>query len=194
MLFALLFAPLALAPSPPPQREPLFTEAAVLRERGPSPEYYRLSPRVTYGLMRSQIGAQLCFEAGCGGVAFTLDVLTGAVVRFGRTSRWGAIVQGGYSYVGFGQHLAVAGLGLFGGLARSEDPRAAITSTAATITIDALAGSVHGQPALGARVSASFGPRWFSVALGYQLVRTETSVSHQVRLTIGPIDALGDGR
>jgi hypothetical protein len=194
MLYPLLLALFVLVPSEPTQREPVFATSAVLRELGPSPEYYRLSPRVTYGLMHPQVGAQLCFEAGCGGVAVTIDALSGAVVRFGRASRWGALVQGGYSYVGFGQHLAVAGVGLYGGLARPEDPRAAATSTAASITVDALAGLNVGQPAVGARVSASFGPRWLSITLGYQLLRTETSTSHQVRLTVGPVHALGDGR
>jgi hypothetical protein len=194
MFYPLFFASLVLTPSEPAQREPVFSEFAVLREAGPSPVYYRLSPRVTYSLMHPQVGAQLCFDAGCGVVAVTVDALSGAVVRFGRTSRWGAIVQGGYSYVGFGQHLAVAGVGLYGGLARPEDPRASALGTAASITLDAVAGWTRGQAAVGARVSASFGPRWLSVTLGYQQLRTETSTSHEVRLTVGPVHALGDGR
>ena len=140
--------------------EPTLTPRRVIEEQGPSPLHYRRSPRYVFPMIRTGIGAQGRLPTGDleGKVAFTFDVDVGVAVRFGRGARVGMMVEGGYSYVGFSEHLANAGLGLIvWGLGSpiaaqygQADPPGPVKIA---LVPHALVGSAYGGTAYGARTS-----------------------------------------
>ncbi|MFO0560688.1 MAG: hypothetical protein U0269_21915 [Polyangiales bacterium] len=190
MPLPLLFAQLLLNPAPP-QVEPAFARPAVIREEGPSPEFYRRDPRVVYGVAHTQVGAQLRI-APTAGIAFTVDALGGALLRMGRTSEWGAIVEGGYSYVGFSEHFVLAGLGLAHHCVPDYDgepTRERALSIA--LTVHGLGGFSETRSALGFRGQISIGAPYALFTFGYQLVQTDAVTTHELRFTLATLAVFG---
>lgn len=195
MFTPLLFAQLLTLPAPP-QIEPVFSRPAVIREQGPSPEWFRRDPQITFGLARSQLGTQIRVSPTAG-VAFTLDVLAGAFVRFGRVSRWGATFEAGYSYVGFSEHLAVTGIGLVHSLpSRSNDdgddaPSSMSTRMRVAIALYGVGGVSESRGALGFRGQISIGPSFALFSIGYQFVQTDAINAHELRFTFSSLSLFG---
>ncbi|UQA55424.1 hypothetical protein [Polyangium aurulentum] len=160
VLLALLLLPSRAAAQALYLPEPTTTPRRVIEEQGPSPLYYRRSPRYVLPILRSAIGAQGRIATGDleGKFAFTFDVDVGMAVRFTRGARVGAMLEGGYSYVGFSEHLANLGLGLIvWGLGSPILERYGQVDPPGPVKIalvpHALLGSAYGGTAYGARTS-----------------------------------------
>lgn len=190
MSLPLLFAQFVLNPAPP-QIEPEFTRPAVIREQGPSPEFYRRDPRIVFGVAHTQVGTQIRAVPSAG-IAFTVDALGGALLRMGRTSEWGAIVEGGYSYVGFSEHFAVVGLGLAHHCVPDYDgePHRERTLSFA-ISAFALGGVSDARSATGFRAQIALGAPYALFTFGYQLVQTDAVTTHELRFTLATLAVFG---
>lgn len=184
-------------PTPPePQFEPTFERPRVVREQGPSPTFYRLEPRLVYGLVRTQLGVHVRV-APTSVAAFTFDQLGGVIARAGRGSRAALLAEGGYHYVGFGSHFAVAGAGLLidAGPEQSDaSQRSTRDRLRFGVIVDGLAGINESQSALGLRASLVLVMYSVSVAVGHQWARTPTVDTHEAFLTVGSTITIGERR
>lgn len=140
--------------------EPTGAPRRVIEEQGESPLYYRRSPRYVFPMFRTAVGVQGRLPIGDveGGIAFTVGVEAGVAVRFHRSARFGAMFEGGYTYVGFSEHLADAGLGLIlWGLGSPIFERYGQVDPPGPVKIalvpHAVAGRAYGGAAYGARTS-----------------------------------------
>ncbi len=177
--------------------ESLFASPRAVLATGDAPVFYRLSPTLVLPWIRTAAGAQfrVAPAPGAAAVAFSLDALAGALVRFGRGSRVGAFAEGGYGYVGFEQHLAVLGGGLVYGLARDDDDRnTRFARPRAVLSLHWIAGVESARPAQGFRVAAAFGVAAYTLTLGYQQLSTDTAVGHELRVLLGSSAAIGEAR
>lgn len=168
-------------PEVPPPRE--------IHEQGSSPTYYRLHPDTVLPMFRNGIGASVRLPANGeeGRGAFTLDVLGGAELGFGRGARVGLVAETGYSYVGFGEHWLLLGVGpmvrRFGPElieSRSGDePRG---DMAVYLLPHAMVGSLNGAFAQGIRTSLVFRFWLYGLEVGHQLAHTSERDVHELHL------------
>jgi hypothetical protein len=202
-LFALLLT-LTLRPSRAAAQElvlpePTVAPRRVIEEQGESPLYYRRSPRYVFPTFRTAIGAQgrLPIGEAPGGVAFTVDVEVGVAVRFHRSARFGAMFEGGYSYVGFSEHLANAGLGfILWGLGSpvferygQEDPPGPVKIA---LVPHAIAGRAYGFTAYGARTSLMAFYWIAGFELAHQILLLPTRQVHEIHTTFTLLSFLGE--
>lgn len=133
-------------------------------------------------------------EGDSSAVAFTIDVMGGAVVRFGRASRHGLLAEVGYSWAGFSQHLAAFGLGVVTGLGAASDfeGRARQPKLRVGIIAHTLAGSSYGRWAAGARTGALLGYSSYAISIAHQALDVGGRLEHEVHLVITAFSLLGE--
>lgn len=187
-LFALLVRCSALAPvaAEPPEVSPLAPAPRRITEQGESPYYYR-KPRDTIGWgYRLGLGAAVSLASTLPRprARFTLDLLPEIDLGFARGSRFGLMIEGGYSYTQGAMHLLVIGAGP---AARSLGPTWGVGPrghmTAALIP-HALVGTLAGQTAVGVRTSLLFHVFVIGVEIGHQYVEAGPQRGHELRLMI----------
>jgi hypothetical protein len=179
--------------------EPTAAPRRVIEEHGQSPLYYRQSPRYVFPMFRTGIGAQGRLPIGDveGGVAFTADVEVGLAVRFHRSARFGAMFEGGYSYVGFSEHLANAGLGLIlWGLGSPILTRYGQVDPPGPVKIalvpHALAGRAYGHAAYGARTSLMAFYWLAGFELAHQVLQLPERQVHEIHTVSTFVSLLGE--
>lgn len=174
--------------SAPAQTRPAFAPPRIVSERGPSPTYYRLSPRVYHALLRLGLGmhARPTDTTRTSAVAFTAEVNAGIVRRVDRASPHGVFVEAGYSHTAFSQHLGLLGVGWIYGLgARTtpgDDPlpmglRLAVIARAAV-------GSSYDRAASGMRHGVAVGYGSYAVEMAHQVLWVEGRGEHEFHLTL----------
>ncbi|MFO0645233.1 MAG: hypothetical protein U0326_03270 [Polyangiales bacterium] len=176
---------------PPPLPAP-----RVVTERGPSPNYYRLSPRVVLPLVRAGFGAQFrsAPDEASGSVAFTLDVMGGVVLRADRASPYGVLAEAGYSFAGFSQHLAALGLGAVVGLGAMSDRegRARPAGFRVAVAEHVLAGASYGVTAVGLRSGVIVASASYAVELSHQVLFVDGEDHNEFRLTLTSLLPFGE--
>jgi hypothetical protein len=165
------------APLPPPRD---------IRETGESPLYYRIPPRFVGISFRIGFGGngRLALDGAQGKIAFAFDVLAGASFRFSRTSKLGALAELGYTYIGFGEHLAQLGLGLLLHGPREpdeDDPRRGVIGVA--LVPHGVLGSNTGHVEYGERTDLLFSVGVLGVDLGHQLTMLGDHPTHQIHVS-----------
>ena len=167
--------------------EPAAPEPAVVREDTPGPLYYRLPDDTVRFLARSGVGTELRTR----GTGFTLDELVGAAVAFGRGARTGLWIEGGYSYAGFGDHLAVLGVG-----PTLRGPSSELFEDGAfglALVPHVVAGDVNGTFGYGVRTSL-VGRFWmYGVEVAHEYLVAGTRSVHELHLTLTFPMTLGGG-
>lgn len=172
--------PLTLTePALPPPRD--------VHETGESPHYYRLPPNLVGAAFRLGLGMhyRLPLNGDTGKVAFAFEVLTGVSVRFYRGSKAGALIEGGYSYIGFGEHLAQMGLGFLvrdlGPPGFDDKPRHG--AIAVGLLPRFVVGTAKGELTYGERSGLLLVFWGFGLELGHQLTLTNGHPTHELHLT-----------
>lgn len=186
MLLLLLAAPAAADPSfdlP----EPAAPEPVVVREDTPGPLYYRLPDDTVRFLSRSGVGTELRTS----GTGFTLDMLLGSAIAFGRGAHAGLWIEGGYSYAGFGDHLAVLGAGptLRGDSSELLDDGA----FGLALVPHAVAGDVNGTFGYGLRTSVVARFWLYGVEVAHQYLVAGSRSVHELHVTLTFPMVLGGG-
>ncbi len=188
-LFAILadcFAPVPVVGPEPPVVMPSAPPPRRIVEQGPSPYYYR-KPRDTIGWgYRLGLGAAVSLASTLPRPSprFTLDVLPEVDLGFARGSRFGVLLEGGYSFTQGGTHLLVIGAGPAArhfGPTLGLGPRGAM---AAALVGHALVGTVAGQTAVGVRTSVLFHLFVVGVEIGHQYTEAGPQRGHELRLMI----------
>ena len=105
--------------------------------------------------------------------SYTLDLLQGALIRFGRPSAYGLWIEGGYSYVKGREHLAMFGIGL----ARSKP---GFVSTSFAIVPHVVAGRIDDETRIGIRTSLLVG----SFELAHQIAFTGDRPIHELHFAL----------
>jgi hypothetical protein len=177
--------------------EPIAPEPRVITEQGPSPLYYRKSPRIVLPTFRSGFGLQVRVPTGdiTAKVAFTLNAYIGATIRFGRGASTGLLTEAGYSYVGFSEHLASVGIGVLHGLGRAPAPPGEsqpIGRRRLAIVPHVLVGKAYGGLAVGARTSVILGYWIYGFELAHQVLVVGSRQIHEVHTTFTAIMPMGE--
>lgn len=180
----------------PAQFDPTFEQPTVVRERGASPVFYRIDPRLVYGFVRSQTGVHVRV-APTAGAAFTFGALGGALVRAGRNARVSLVAETGYRYVGFGSHFVVFGAGLLiDARPRLDDVTERDSDVRArgrvALILHGLAGASESRGARGVRTSLAFAMGWLTVGAGHQWVDAEGLHTHELHLELGTMVTIGE--
>jgi hypothetical protein len=152
--------------------EPVAPAPREIVETGREPVYYRLPPKTVHFLSRSSLGMHTRLT-GENDFAFTLDLLTGAMIRFGRPSAFGLWVEGGYSYVKGREHLAVFGVGL-------AHRKAGLGSTGFALVPHVIAGRIDDESRIGIRTSLIAG----AFELAHQIAFTTGEPIHEIHLAL----------
>lgn len=199
---ALMFVGLVQVPEPLPTggvtasvfAEPSAPPPRRIVEQGPSPLYYR-TRRDTIGFgYRLGLGASVSLASPLprSPSRFTLDLLPELDFGFARGSKFGGLLQGGYSYTQSGTHLFVIGAGP---AARHFGPTfnlgKAGTMTAALVG-HAVVGTVAGRTSAGGRASVLLHAWLLGIELGYQYLGGQQG-GHELRLMVA-IGAMGYSR
>lgn len=177
---------------------PSAPEPRIITEQGPSPVHYRKSPHIVLPTFRTGIGVQVRVPTGgvTGKAAFALDAYFGGTFRFGRGSPTGLITEIGYSYIGFSEHLASAGVGILSGLGRPPAQKGEsqpLGRRRIGFIPHALVGFAYGGLAYGARTSLVMGYWVYGVELAHQvLFTTGKRQIHEIHLMFGGIMPLGE--
>lgn len=183
LLLALVVSCFAPAPgaegplAPPPRR---------IVERGPSPFYYR-KPRDTIGYgYRVGLGGSISLTSTLPrpGSRFTLDILPEVDLGFARGSRFGVLLEGGYSFTQGGTHLFVIGAGpavRHFGPTFNLGPRGAMT---AGLVGHALVGTSSGQAATGVRTSLLLQLFVIGIEIGHQYLVAGPQAGHELRVMV----------
>ncbi len=168
----------------------------VVAERGASPTYYRLSPRVMLPVFRGGFGAQFrsAPDDAAASVAFTFDVMGGVVARFDRASRHGLIAEVGYTFSGFSQHLASLGLGAMTGLGAlaDRDGRARAAGFRVALVTRFLAGVSYDRTAVGVRTGVIVGGPFYAVEIAHQVLFVDGDDHNELRLTFTTLQPFGE--
>jgi hypothetical protein len=198
IVFAMLVAPNPAAAQDLQIAEPVAPKPSIISEQGPSPLYYRQSPRIVSPTIRISPGLHVRIPAYnvTAKAAFALDIYAGATIRFGRGASTGILAEGGYSYVGFSEHLASLGLGVLHGIGHSpKTPRGAsqpLGRRRIGFVPHALAGYAYGAPAIGARTSLLLGYWVYGAELAHQVLFVGTRQIHEIHLAFTAIAPLGE--
>jgi hypothetical protein len=177
--------------------EPIAPEPRVISEQGSSPLYYRQSPRIVLPTIRIGPGLQIRIPTGkvTAKAAFTLDLYGGATIRFGRGASTGMLLEAGYSYVGFSEHLASLGIGVLHGIGPlpvvRDEPKP-LGRARIGLVPHVLAGYAYGGPALGVRTSLILGYWIYGVELAHQMLFVGERQIHEIHLTITGITPFGE--
>lgn len=172
-------------------------EPRVIDEQGPSPLHYRKSPQIFLPTLRLGLGIQgrIATENITAKVAFSLDFYAGGVFRFGRGASTGLLTEVGYSYVGFSEHLASLGLGIFHGIGPAvETSRNAGTSGRPRFGIvpHAILGSAYGDFGIGARSSVILGYSVYGIEFAHQFLFVGPRTFHEIHIVFGGVAPLGE--
>ncbi|HEV7556524.1 MAG TPA: hypothetical protein VGO00_13755 [Kofleriaceae bacterium] len=153
----------------------------VIREDTSGPLYYRIPSDIVRPMMRNAIGVAMraTTDDHDGGAAFTLEILGGAAVQFGRGSSYGAWIEGGYAYSRFHDHTAELGIGP-SWRGSGEDPT--LTSGIALIP-HVIAGSFDGKTGYGVRTSL-VGRSWLPFELAHQIAFVDGHTIQQIDLLL----------
>ena len=167
--------------------EPAAPEPAVVREDTPGPVYYRLPDDIARFMSRSGVGAELRTR----GTGFTVDMLLGSAIAFGRGARTGLWIEGGYSYAGFGDHLAMLGVGPSLRGAPSELLEDGAFGLA--LVPHAVAGDVNGTFGYGVRTSLVARFWMYGVEVAHQYLVAGPRSVHELHVTLTFPVTLGAG-
>jgi hypothetical protein len=177
--------------------QPTAPEPRVIVERHPSQVHYRRSPRIVLPTLRLGPGIQIRLPVNeqVAKPAFSLDIYMGSVFRFGRGARTGLFVEGGYSYVGFSEHLASAGLGVLHGIGRPEiepDELEPLGRPRIGVVPHALVGRAYGGTAVGARTSLILAYWAYGFEVGHQVLFVGPRTIHEMHLAFTGIVPFGE--
>lgn len=172
--------------------EPVAPEPEIVAEVGESPVYYRLEDDVLRANARTALGTTWRSDEGNGlsGWGFSLDLTLGAEIGFGRGSRLGVLLEGGYGYINEDEHLFLAGAGLFlrrFGPAVFDDEEELRPQGDLYIVLipHAVVGRSANQLAVGLRTSLVFGFWMYCLVLSHQWLRREGEDVHEVQIAAG---------
>lgn len=182
-------------PAPEAGATSRFAPPRAVEERGVPVPYYRLSPHVVLPTIRLGFGARLRDAApDRATLAFAFDALGGVVVRADRASPWGLVVDAGYGYAGFSQHLAMLGGGVMYGIAARADregrPRAA--GLRLGLLAHGLAGSSYDRVAAGARTGLVVGYTYYAIEVAHQALWVDGEVDHALHIVFTSLMPAGE--
>jgi hypothetical protein len=145
--------------------EPSAPAPQVILEDAPSPVYYRLPDDVVQLLVRPSIGVDVRGHSA----ALALHQLAGVAIGFGRGAKAGMLVEAGYSYSRFHDHLLVLGAGPD---LRRIGPAVVGDTGAAFFALvpHAVLGSIDGTFGYGIRTSAIASFAFYGLELAHQYV------------------------
>lgn len=179
------------------QTAPTFAPPRVVEERGPSPTYFRLSPRVWLPLLRLATGIHVRpTDATRASVAFSAELNLGVVRRFDRASPHGAFVEAGFSHTSFSQDLGALGLGwIYGLTARTRPDEDAPDPRWRVAVIErAVAGASYGRFAVGVRSGVAVGYWLYALEASHQVLWVDGRDEHELQLTLTSLIAVGEER
>src|SRR5262249_53103102 len=137
---------------------------------GPSPTYYRRSGHLTQPHARIGIGLEMrgARAGGDSATALSIDLLYGLAQHLGPDTHAGIWIEAGYSYAGFGDHLAVLGAGP--AMIGLEPKVEALGGFSFAIVPHALLGRIDGETGYGVRTSVVACFSRFGIEVAHQVL------------------------
>jgi hypothetical protein len=158
---------------------------AEVHENGPSPIYYRLpasSFRVGVRILMGPV-----FQTARPKAAFGLTVANAMqVVGSNDRPSWVGVVDWGYAYSGFVEHLGLIGFGLYFRTYESTTQKVSNADSFHFALVPHLAlGARHAEFAVGARTSMLVGWSVFGIEVTHQMLSAPDGIEHTIHVLAG---------